>query len=121
MAKIEIPAVPASAKAKRESKTSKTTCLEPFPWRMSTRKTKKKPTLELSEEEEEAKSSEEETVDSFGEEPESEEEAELAIPPPMKKKKMEIQASDQKKPASAFKTPIPHKRPMKTPKIGENS
>ena len=71
--------------------------------------------MELSE------SSKEETMDSFGEESELEEEAEPTTPPPEKKKKMETWASDQKKPASAFKTPVPQKRPTKTPKTGESS
>ena len=121
VAKIEVPAVLASSKAKRKSETPKTTSLEPSPQRMSTRKTKKEPKPELSEEEEEAESSEEERVDNSSEEPESEEEAKPATPLLEKKKKMETRASDKKKPASAFKTLTSQKKPVKTPKKGESS
>ena len=121
VAKIEIPAALAPTKMKTKSETPKTTSFEPSLQRMSTKKTKKEPTLELSKEEEEAKSLEEETVDSSGREPESENEAEPATPLPEKKKKMETRASDRKKTAFAFKTSVPKKRPTKTPKKGESS
>ena len=121
VAKIEILAAPASTKAKKELETPKTTSSEPSLWRMSTKKTKKEPTRELSKKEEDAESSEEETVDSSSKELELEEEAELATPPLEKKKKMETRASDWKKPASAFKTLASQKRPVKIPKKGESS
>ena len=105
--KIKIPLAPILARAKRESETSKTTNLVVSLQRMTTRKTKKEPTPELSKEEEEVESKEEETVDSSSEEPESKEEAELASPPPEKKKKMKTRASNWKKPISAFKIPVP--------------
>ena len=61
-------------------------------------------------------------MESFGEELKSEEErAEPATPPPEKKKKSKTQASERKKPASIFKTPVSLKRPRKTPKKGESS
>ena len=69
---------------------------------MSTRKTRKEPTLKLESEEEEGESSDE--VERSGEDPESEKEAKPATLPPEKKKKMETRASDQKTPASTFKT-----------------
>ena len=112
VAKIEILAAPASAKAKKESETPKNTSSEPSPQRISTRKTKKEPTLELSE------SLGKEMADSFGKKSELEEEAEPATLLP--KKKMETQASDWKKPAFAFKTPVPQKRPTKTSKKGDS-
>ena len=121
VAKIEIPVAPTPAKTKRESKTPKTTSLEPSSQRMSIRKTKKESTPELSEEEEEAESSEEETMNSSSGEPESEDEAEPATTLPEKKKKMETRASDWKKLASTFKTPVPQKRPTKTPKKEKSS
>ena len=117
MAKIEIPAVPASAKTKKELETPKTTSSEPS-LRRSGRKKTKEPSPES--EEEEAESSEEE-VESSGKEPEMEEEAKPAIPPPEKKKRIETRAFDRKKPAFAFKTPVSLKRPTNTPKKGESS
>ena len=120
VAKIKILASPASAKIKRELETLKTMNSKPSSQRrMSTRKMKKEPTLELESKEEEAESSEE--VESFGEDLESEEEAEPITPPLEKKKKMETQASDRKKPTSAFKTSASQKRLVKTPKKGESS
>ena len=118
VAKIEIPTAPTSAKTKRESETPKTMSSEPFSqWRMSTKKTKKEPTLELKSEEEGVESLYK--VESFGEDSKSEEEAKPATPPP--KKKMETRASDKKKPTSTFKTPASQKRLVKTPKKGESS
>ena len=64
-------------------------------------------------EEEEVESSEEEEVESSSEEPESKEEAEPATPLLEKKKKIKTQASKQKKPTSAFKTPVSLKRPKR--------
>ena len=101
----------------KESKTLKTTSLEPSP-RRSGKKKQKEPTPKS--EEEEAKSLEEE-VENFGEELESEEEAELATPPPKKKKRIETRAFDWKKPTSTFKIPVSLSRPFKTPKKGESS
>ena len=60
-------------------------------------------------------------VESSNEDPKLEEEAKRATLLPEKKKKMETQASDRKKPASAFKTPASQKRPVKIPKKGESS
>ena len=57
VAKIEIPTAPASAKAKKESETPKTTSSESLPRRMSTRKTKKEPMPKLESEEEDVESS----------------------------------------------------------------
>ena len=102
VAKIGIPAAPASAKMKRESETPKTTSSKSSPRRMSIRMMKKEPTPELESEEEEAESSEE--VESSSEGSESEEEAEPTTPLPEKKKKMDTWAYDRKKPTSAFKT-----------------
>ena len=56
------------------------------------------------------------------EKPELEEEgAEPAIPPLEKKKKLKTRASDRKKSAPIFKTPVSLKKPTKTPKKGESS
>ena len=122
IAKIEIPAAPASAKTKmtkRELETPKTTSSKPSLQR-STRKKMKEPSLEPSIEEEEVESSEEEEVESSDEEPESEEEAKPTTPP-LEKKKIKTQASERKKPTFAFKTPVFLKRPTKILRKGKSS
>ena len=53
--------------------------------------------------------------------PESEEKVEPTTPPPEKKKRMDTWALDKKKHASAFKTLVSQKRPVKTPRKGESS
>ena len=119
IAKIEVLVALALAKTKmtkRELETPKTTSSEPSLQR-STRKKTKEPSPELEEEETESL----EEVESSGQEPESEEEAKPTTPPPEKKKKTKTWASEQKKPASAFKTLVSQKRPIKTPKKGESS
>ena len=73
-----------------------------------------KTTKELSREPVEDEESSKEKTGSSGEELELEE-AEPATPPPKKKKGIETWSSNQKKHASAFKTPVAPKRPTKTP------
>ena len=102
----------------KELEIPKTTSSKPFPQQRSARRKKKDPTP--STEEEEAESEEEEEVESSSEEPESKE-AEPSTPPPEKRKKIEIQASNRKKPATVSKTPVSLKRPTKTSKKGESS
>ena len=121
LAKVEIPpaAIPSAAKKKKAEKDSdtKTTSSEPSSQRRkSRRKTKKEPYPELESEEESAA---EDTRSSDGDQ-ESEEE-ESTTPPPKLKKRMDTRASDKKKHASGFKSPVAPKRPSKIPQKEESS
>ena len=80
-----MPAVAAKMKTRKDSEIPKTTSSEPSPQKMSLRKTRKEPTLELKPEEEEELIEE---TESSGGDVESEEEVELATPQLEKRKEM---------------------------------
>ena len=116
MIMVLVAPTPAAMKmTERESETPKTTSFDPSLRRMSTRMTKKEPTPDPSSEEEEDRSSEEleeeEVVSSSDELESGKEEVEPATPP-SEKKRFKTWASERKKPASFFKTPISLKRTM---------
>ena len=125
VAKIEIlpaatrAATLATVKTKKTEKDleTKTISSELSLHRKSAKKKTKEPSPESKEEEE---STAEETGSS-GEEQESEEEAKPMTLPAEKRRRMETQASDKKKPAFMFRTPVPLKQPVKTPRKGESS
>ena len=77
----------------------------------------KEPSSEFDEEEESIAKE----TGSSGRELESEEEAEPVTLLAEKRKRMETRASDKKKPASAFKTLVPLKQPVQTPRKGKSS
>ena len=110
----------------RELETPKTTSSNPFPRTVSTRKTKKEPTPNLStktEEEGSSKDVEEVEMVNSNEELETEEEGAELETPPLEKTKLKTRTFERKKSTPAFKTLGSSKKPAKgkTPKKGESS
>ena len=108
----EFPTTTPTAKAKKMEKDleTKTTSSEPSSQRRSARKKTKEPSPE-SEEKDESIAKD---MGSSSSEPKSEEEVKPVTPLPKKRKRMDTQASDKKKPTSAFKTLVAPMQLVKT-------
>ena len=111
--------------SEKEPEIPKTTSSNPFLRRVSTRKKKKEPTLDLSIEKEEEGSFEdveEVEMESSSKELESEEEEAELETPLLEKTRLKTRALEWKKATPVFKIPVSAKRPIKgkTLKKGES-